>query len=68
MKDTDETLMNYKREILHYFHDRLTNAVCEGINSMIQAAKRKVRGYSAFDGFTAMIYLTAKKQAVLHPF
>ena len=68
MKDADETLMNHKREILHYFHDRLTNAVCEGINSMIQAAKRKVRGYSTFDGFTAIIYLTAKKLAVLHPF
>jgi transposase len=35
MKDAAETLMNHEREILHYFHDRLTNAVCEGINSMI---------------------------------
>ena len=68
MKDADETLMNHKREILHYFHDRLTNAVCEGINSMIQAAKRKVRGYNTFDGFTAMIYLTAKNWRLFIPF
>ena len=56
-----ETLMNHEREILHYFHERLTNAVCEGINSMIQAAKRKARGYNAFEGFAAMIYLVAGK-------
>ena len=53
--------MNHEREILHYFHDRLTNAVCEGINSMIQAAKRKARGYNTFEGFAAMIYLVAGK-------
>ena len=53
--------MNHEREILHYFHDRLTNAVCEGINSMIQAAKRKARGYNTFEGFAAMICLVAGK-------
>ena len=61
MKEATETLMNHEREILHYFHERLTNAVCEGINSMIQAAKRKARGYNTFEGFAAMIYLVAGK-------
>ena len=61
MKDAAETLMNHEQEILHYFHERLTNAVCEGINSMIQAAKRKARGYNTFEGFAAMIYLVAGK-------
>ena len=61
MKDAADTLMNHEREILHYFHERLTNAVCEGINSMIQAAKRKARGYNTFEGFAAMIYLVAGK-------
>ena len=53
--------MNHEREILHYFHERLTNAVCEEINSMIQAAKRKAREYNTFEGFAAMIYLVAGK-------
>ena len=53
--------MNHEREILHYFHERLTNAVCEEINSMIQATKRKAQGYSAFEGFAVMIYLVAGK-------
>ena len=39
----------------------ITNAVCEGINSMIQAAKRKAREYNTFEGFAAMIYLVAGK-------
>ena len=50
--------MNHEREILHYFHERLT---CEEINSMIQATKRKARGYNTFEGFAAMIYLVAGK-------
>ncbi|MDR1329329.1 MAG: transposase [Oscillospiraceae bacterium] len=29
--------------MLCYFKSRLTNAICEGINSLIQAAKRKAR-------------------------
>ena len=31
------------------------------LNSMIQAAKRKARGYNTFEGFVAMIYLVACK-------
>lgn len=70
MKDAVETLMHHKPEILHFFHDCLTNAVCEGINSIIQAAKRKTRGYNTFEGFAAMIYLVTGKLelALSHPF
>ena len=59
--------MNHEREILHCFHDRLTNAVCEGINSMIQAAKRKARGFNTCEGFAAMIYLVAGKRELAVP-
>jgi len=61
MKDAAETLKRHKDNILAYFKDRLTNAICEGINSMIQAAKRKARGFHTFEGFAAMIYLVAGK-------
>ena len=64
MKEAAETLMNHEQQILNYFHDRLTNAVCEGINSMIQAAKRKARGFNTFEGFSAMIYLIAGKTGI----
>ena len=33
----------------------------EEVSSMIQAAKRKARGYHTFEGFSSMIYLIAGK-------
>lgn len=53
--------MRHAENILTYFRDRLTNAICEAINSMVQAAKRKARGYRTKEGFKAMIYLVAGK-------
>ena len=61
MKRAAETLKKYMDEILNYFRSHITNAICEGFNSMIQAAKRKARGYYTFEGFSSMIYLIAGK-------
>jgi hypothetical protein len=56
--------------ILAYFKVGLINAIYEGINSMIQAAKRKARGFNALEGFICMIYLVAGKLwlDVINPF
>ena len=67
MKKTAKTLRGYSEEILNFFRSRLTNAICEGINSMIQAAKRKARGYHTFAGFSSMIYLVAAKLSLAFP-
>jgi len=67
MKKAALTLRKYAAEILCYFKSRLTNAICEGINSMIQAAKRKARGYQTIEGFTCMIYLVAAKLQLACP-
>ena len=67
MKDTALTLRNHGKEILNCFHTRLTNAICEGINAMIQAAKRKARGFHTFEGYAAMIYLVAGKLELATP-
>ena len=61
MKDAAVTLMNHRKEIMNYFHDRLTNAICEGINSLVQAAKRKARGFNTFEGFRTIIFLIGGK-------
>jgi len=50
-----------KSQILAYFFARLTNAISEGINSLIQAGKRKARGFRTFRGYATMIYLTCSK-------
>lgn len=67
MKEAAETLMRHKDKILAYFKNRITNAICEGISSMIQAAKRKARGFHSFDGYASMIYLIAGKLQLAVP-
>jgi len=61
MKKAAGTMLRRRSKILAYFVYRHTNAMCEGINSMIQAAKRKARGFHTFKGFASMIYLVAGK-------
>ena len=61
MKGVATTLLQHKDQILAYFHSRLTNAIAEGINSLIQAGKRKARGFRTFRGYSTMIYLTCSK-------
>jgi len=67
MKKVALTLKKYIDEILNIFTSRLTNAICEDINSMIQAAKRKARGYHTFIGYSCMIYLIAAKLRLACP-
>jgi transposase len=67
MKKAAETLSHHKERILSFFKSRLTNAICEGINLMVQAAKRKARGFGTIEGFKAMIYLAAGKPELALP-
>lgn len=68
MLNDAQTLINHKKRIINYFRNRLTNAICEGINSMIQTAKRKARGYRTFDGYATMSYIVAGKLDIDDPF
>lgn len=61
MKKCALALKAHEEKILNYFKNRITNAICEGINSMVQTAKRRARGYRTFRGFAAAIYLIAGK-------
>ena len=45
MKKVASSLKSKKQEMLNYFYYRMTNALAEGINSMIQSAKRRARGF-----------------------
>ena len=67
LKDAALTIRNHRKKILAYFCYRITNAICEGINSMIQAAKRKARGFNTYRGFSSMIYLIAGKLELAVP-
>jgi len=56
-----KTINNRSKGILRWYTSRLTNAVMEGLNSLLQAAKRKARGYRLHRTFIRIAYLIAGK-------
>ena len=61
MKPLARTLRDNEAEILNYFDCRRTNAVLEGMNSVIQAAKRAARGFRNPEYFKTVIYMKLGK-------
>lgn len=59
MKACAKMIRSHKDEILNYWDHRLTNAMLEGLNSIIQNIKRLARGFRNDEYFTTMIYLVA---------
>lgn len=53
------TIRNHWNGVLRWFTSRITNGLLEGINSLIQAAKAKARGYRTSRNLIAMVYLIA---------
>ncbi len=47
--------------ILRWFDSKIANGLIEGINSLVQAAKSKARGYRSIRNLKAMVYLLAGK-------
>jgi transposase len=47
--------------VIRWHHSKATNGLLEGLNSLIQAAKRRARGYRSNRNFIAMIYLIVGK-------
>lgn len=66
MKVFAKTLKDNWGGILNYFDSRLTNATLEGINSKVQSARTRAKGYRNVNNFIAMIYLLAGK-AKMYP-
>ena len=46
---------------MRWFTSKLTNGILEGLNSLIQAAKARARGYRTTTNLIAMIYLLGAK-------
>ena len=55
------TIKNHWDGVLRWFKSKINNGVLEGINSMIQAAKARARGYRTERNLITMIYLIAGK-------
>lgn len=59
--DFADIVAEYWLGIVRWFESRITNGLLEGLNSLIQAAKRRARGYRSSRNYIAMIYLTVGK-------
>ena len=53
--------------ILRWFHSKIANGIMEAINSLVQAAKAKARGYRSSRNLKAIIYLIAGKLELALP-
>jgi transposase len=61
MKEAAYTIKRHWDGVLQWFKSQINNGILEGINSLIQAAKAKARGYRTTRNLIAMIYLIGGK-------
>lgn len=61
MKKLCGTIRAHWSEILNYFDNQYTNAILEGMNSIIQNVKRRARGFRNVEYYKTMIYLVCGK-------
>jgi len=61
IKQCAKTMKKHWKGILNWFESLVNNGILEGINSMIQAAKARARGYRTLKYFITMIYLISGK-------
>jgi transposase len=61
IKDFVATVENHWDGIIAWHTSRLSNGLLEGINSLVQAAKSRARGYRNKQNMITIIYLTAAR-------
>ena len=59
--DVARSIRAHQNGILRWFTSKINNGILEGINSLVQAAKAKARGYRSNRNFASIIYLIAGK-------
>lgn len=67
MVEVAQMIQKHYKGIVQWFTSQLNNGLLEGVNSLIQAAKRKARGYRSVDNLIAMIYLIGGKLKFDYP-
>ena len=61
IKQAAYTIKRHWDGVLRWATSRINNGILEGINSLIQAAKARARGYRSARNFITMIYIIAGK-------
>jgi len=67
MKKAAYTIKEHWDGVLNWFKSKINNGVLEGINSLVQAAKARARGYRTNDYLITMIYLITGKLQIKLP-
>ncbi|MFM6223347.1 MAG: transposase, partial [Dolichospermum sp.] len=65
--NVSKTIKNHWQGIVNYTHSKINNGILEGINSKIQLAKKRARGYRNNRNFINMIYFIAGKLKFNYP-
>ncbi len=61
IKDFVTLVEKHRDGIIAWHHNHLSNGLLEGINSLVQAAKARARGYRNKTKMITIVYLTAAK-------
>ena len=56
-----KTIKRHWNGVVHWYKSKINNGILEGLNSVIQAAKSKARGYKTFKNYKIMVYLLTGK-------
>ena len=57
MKKVAITIKNHWNGVLRWYQSRISNGILEGLNSLVQSAKSKARGFKTFRNFRTIIFL-----------
>ncbi len=61
MKEAAKTIKTHWYGIIRWYDSKVNNGILEGLNSLIQAAKAKARGYRTFKNLRTIIYMLTGK-------
>lgn len=56
-----KTIKKHWDGVVEWKKSQINNGILEGLNSIVQAAKAKARGFRSFQNFKIVVYLTTGK-------
>ncbi len=61
IKEAAYTIKRHWSGVLRWYESKINNGILEGLNSLVQAAKAKARGYKTFKNLKTIIYMITGK-------
>lgn len=61
IKEAAKTIKRHWAGVLRWYDSKVNNGILEGLNSLVQAAKAKARGYRTFKNLKTIIYMLTGK-------